>query len=244
VSSQREKGEAFEALHRGEPFVIPNPWDVGSAKALEQLGFKALTTTSSGFAWTLGKEDGEATLDEVVEHVRALAAATTVPLAVDLENGYGPPDVAILRVADVGAVGASIEDWDGSRLYSRDEAVDRLAAAAEAARSLDAPFVLVGRAENHIRGVDDLADTIARLQAYEAAGADCLYAPGLRSVEQIRAVCEAVTKPVNVLRLGRLSVREIFHAGAQRVSVGGALTWVARDAFIEAAKELLEVEPE
>jgi 2-methylisocitrate lyase-like PEP mutase family enzyme len=244
VSSQREKGEAFEALHRGEPFVIPNPWDVGSAKALEQLGFKALTTTSSGFAWTLGKEDGEATLDEVVEHVRALAAATTVPLAVDLENGYGPPDVAILRVADAGAVGASIEDWDGSRLYPRDEAVDRLAAAAEAARSLDAPFVLVGRAENHIRGVDDLADTIARLQAYEAAGADCLYAPGLRSVEQIRAVCEAVTKPVNVLRLGRLSVREIFHAGAQRVSVGGALTWVARDAFIEAAKELLEVEPE
>jgi 2-methylisocitrate lyase-like PEP mutase family enzyme len=238
VSSQREKGEAFEALHRGEPFVIPNPWDVGSAKALEALGFKALTTTSSGFAWTLGKEDGEATLDEVVEHVRALAAATSVPLAVDLENGYGPPDVAILRVADAGAVGASIEDWDGSRLYSGDEAVDRLTAAAEAARSLDYPFVLVGRAENHIRGVDDLDDTIARLLAYEAAGADCLYAPGLRAVEQIRAVCDAVTKPVNVLRLGALSVREIFDAGAQRVSVGGALTWVARDAFVEAARQL------
>jgi 2-methylisocitrate lyase-like PEP mutase family enzyme len=244
VSSQREKGEAFAALHRGEPFVIPNPWDVGSAKALEQLGFKALTTTSSGFAWTLGREDGDATLDEVVEHVRALAAATTVPLAVDLENGYGPPDVAILRVADAGAVGASIEDWDGSRLYPRDEAVERLAAAAEAARSLDFPFVLVGRAENHIRGVDDLDDTIVRLQAYEAAGADCLYAPGLRTVEQIRAVCDSVTKPVNVLRLGGLSVREIFDAGAQRVSVGGALTWVARDAFVEAAKQLLEVEPE
>jgi 2-methylisocitrate lyase-like PEP mutase family enzyme len=244
VSSQREKGEAFAALHRGEPFVIPNPWDVGSAKALEQLGFKALTTTSSGFAWTLGREDGDATLDEVVEHVRALAAATTVPLAVDLENGYGPPDVAILRVADAGAVGASIEDWDGSHLYPRDEAVERLAAAAEAARSLDFPFVLVGRAENHIRGVDDLDDTIVRLQAYEAAGADCLYAPGLRTVEQIRAVCDSVTKPVNVLRLGGLSVREIFDAGAQRVSVGGALTWVARDAFVEAAKQLLEVEPE
>jgi 2-methylisocitrate lyase-like PEP mutase family enzyme len=244
VSSQHEKGEAFAALHRGEPFVIPNPWDVGSAKALEQLGFKALTTTSSGFAWTLGREDGDATLDEVVEHVRALAAATTVPLAVDLENGYGPPDVAILRVADAGAVGASIEDWDGSRLYPRDEAVERLAAAAEAARSLDFPFVLVGRAENHIRGVDDLDDTIVRLQAYEAAGADCLYAPGLRTVEQIRAVCDSVTKPVNVLRLGGLSVREIFDAGAQRVSVGGALTWVARDAFVEAAKQLLELEPE
>jgi 2-methylisocitrate lyase-like PEP mutase family enzyme len=236
---QPEKGEAFDALHRGEPFVIPNPWDVGSAKALEGLGFKALTTTSSGFAWTLGKEDGEATLDEVVEHVRALAAATTVPLAVDLENGYGPPDVGILRVADAGAVGASIEDWDGSRLYSLDEAVARLAAAAEAARSLDYPFILVGRAENHIRGVHDLDDTIARLRAYADAGADCLYAPGLRTVEQVRAVCAAVAKPVNVLRLGDLTVADIFAAGAQRVSVGGALTWVARDAFVEAAKRLL-----
>jgi 2-methylisocitrate lyase-like PEP mutase family enzyme len=239
VSSQREKAEAFDALHRGEPFVIPNPWDVGSARALEALGFKALTSTSSGFAWTLGKDDGEATLDEVVEHVRALAAATSVPLAVDLENGYGPPDVAILRVAEAGAVGASIEDWDGSRLYSLDEAVERLTAAAAAARSLDFPFVLVGRAENLLRGVDDLDDTIARLQAYADAGADCLYAPGLRTVEQIRAVCDAVSRPVNVLRLGDLSPADIFAAGAQRVSVGGALTWVARDAFVEAAKRLL-----
>jgi 2-methylisocitrate lyase-like PEP mutase family enzyme len=239
VSSQREKAEAFDALHRGEPFVIPNPWDVGSARALEALGFKALTSTSSGFAWTLGKDDGEATLDEVVEHVRALAAATSVPLAVDLENGYGPPDVAILRVAEAGAVGASIEDWDGSRLYSLDEAVERLTAAAAAARSLDFPFVLVGRAENLLRGVDDLDDTIARLQAYADAGADCLYAPGLRTVEQIRAVCDAVSRPVNVLRLGDLSPADIFAAGAQRVSVGGALTWVARDAFVDAAKRLL-----
>jgi 2-methylisocitrate lyase-like PEP mutase family enzyme len=239
VSSQREKADAFDALHRGEPFVIPNPWDVGSAKELEALGFKALTTTSSGFAWTLGKQDGEATLDEVVEHVRVLAAATSVPLAVDLENGYGPPDVAILRVADAGAVGASIEDWDGSRLYPLDEAVERIAAAADAARSLDYPFVLVGRAENLLRGVDDLDDTIARLQAYAEAGADCLYAPGLRTVDQIRAVCAALSKPVNVLRLGALTVPEIVDAGAQRVSVGGALTWVARDAFVEEAKRLL-----
>jgi 2-methylisocitrate lyase-like PEP mutase family enzyme len=136
-------------------------------------------------------------------------------------------------------VGASIEDWDGSRLYSRGEAVERLTAAAAAARSLDFPFVLVGRAENHIRGVDDLDDTIARLQAYADAGADCLYAPGLRTVEQIRSVCDAVSKPVNVLRLGALSVADIVAAGAQRVSVGGALTWVARDAFVEAAKRLL-----
>lgn len=238
MSSHRDKGEAFAALHRGDPFVIPNPFDVGSALELEKLGFPALTTTSSGFAWTLGKRDGEATLDEVVEHVRVLAAATSVPLAVDLENGYGPPDVAIRRVADAGAVGGSIEDWDGSRLYPLDEAVQRLRAAVDAVRSLEVPFVLVGRAENHIRGVDDLDDTIARLRAYEEAGADCLYAPGLRTVEQIRRVCEAVSKPVNVLLLGDLTVQDCFDAGAQRVSVGGRLTWVARDAFVEAATRL------
>ena len=239
MSSQREKGEAFAELHTGDPFVIPNPWDVGSAKELESLGFPALTTTSSGFAWTLGKQDGEATLGEVVEHVRALAAATTVPLAVDLENGYGPPDVAIRRVGDAGAVGASIEDWDGERLYSLDEAAERIAVAAHEAHALGYPFVLVGRAENHIRGVDDLDDTIARLQAYEAAGADCLYAPGLRTAEQIRTVCGALSKPVNVLLLGAMTPREAFEAGAQRVSVGGALTWVARDAFAAAARKLL-----
>lgn len=239
MPSQQEKAEVFAELHRGEPFVIPNPFDVGSAHVLEELGFRAMTTTSAGFAWTIGREDGDMTLAEVAGHVRALAAETTVPLAVDLEDGYGPPDVAIRTVAEAGAVGASIEDWDGTRLYSREEAVDRLTRAAEAARSLDFPFVLVGRAENHIRGVDDLDDTIARLQAYEAAGADCLYAPGLRSGEEIRAVCSSVTRPVNVLLRGDLSVPEIFEAGAQRVSVGSALTWVARDAFRDAARALL-----
>jgi 2-methylisocitrate lyase-like PEP mutase family enzyme len=231
---QREKAERFAALHRGEPFVIPNPFDVGSALELERLGFPALTTTSSGFAWTLGKTDGAATLDEVVEHVRAVAAATTVPLAVDLENHHE----GIARVAGAGAVGASIEDWDGERLYPLDEAVDRLRVAVAAARALPHPFVLVGRAENHIRGVDDLGDTIARLQAYEAAGADCLYAPGLRTAEQVRAVCSAVAKPVNVLLLGGLTVQDCFDAGAQRVSVGGALTWAARDALVAAATAL------
>ena len=235
MSSQRELGERFAALHTDAPFLIPNPWDVGSAKTLESLGFPALTTTSSGFAWTLGKADGEATLDEVVEHVRALAAAVDVPLAVDLENGYGPPGEAIRRVAGAGAVGGSIEDWDGSRLYDLDEATARVREAAEAARSLEHPFVLVGRAENHIRGVDDLDDTIARLNAYAAGGADCLYAPGLRTVEQIRAVCDAVSRPVNVLSPQGLTVEEVVASGAQRISVGGAFTWVARAALVEAA---------
>ena len=228
VSSLRE-------LHEGPPFVIPNPWDVGSAKELESLGFPALATTSSGFAWTLGKEDGEATLDEVVEHVRAIASAVSIPLSVDLENGHGPPAIAIRRVADAGAQGGSIEDWDGERLYDVGEASERVHAAVEAAPP---DFVVVGRAENHIRGVDDLNDTIARLQAYEAAGAHCLYAPGLRTAEQIRAVCGAVSKPVNVLLYGDLTVPEIFAAGAQRVSVGGRLTWVARDALVAAATAL------
>jgi 2-methylisocitrate lyase-like PEP mutase family enzyme len=234
ASSQREKGERFVKLHRGDPFVIPNPFDVGSARELEQLGFPALTTTSSGFAWTLGKVDGQATVDEVVEHVRAIAAATSVPLAVDLENHVD----GVARVADAGAVGASIEDWDGERLYPLEAAVARVRAAAEVVQSLPHPFVLVGRAENHIHGVDDLDDTIARLQAYAGAGADCLYAPGLRTPEQVRTVCDAVAKPVNVLLLGGLTVRDCFDAGAQRVSVGGALTWAARDAFVAAATAL------
>lgn len=226
---------SLRELHEGPPFVIPNPWDVGSAKALESLGFPALATTSSGFAWTLGKDDGQATLDEVVVHVRALVAAVSVPISVDLENGYDDPAAAVAQVAEAGAQGGSIEDWDGSRLYAIDEAVERLRAAVAAA---PADFVLVGRAENHIRGVDDLDDTIARLQAYHAAGAQCLYAPGLRTAEQIRTVCAAVSRPVNVLLYGDLTVPEIFAAGAQRVSVGGRLTWVARDALIDAASSL------
>lgn len=236
--SQREQGERFVELHRGEPFLIPNPWDAGSAKVLESLGFPALTTTSSGFAFTLGKADGEETLDELVEHVRLVAAAVDVPLAVDLEDGRDAPGESIRRVAEAGAVGASIEDWDGSRLYDRDEAVERLRDAVAAARSLEHPFVLVGRAENHIRGVDDLDDTVARLQAYAEVGADCLYAPGLRTTEQIRTVCEAVSKPVNVLAPAGLTVQEIVDAGAQRISVGGAFTWVAREALVEAATAL------
>jgi 2-methylisocitrate lyase-like PEP mutase family enzyme len=234
------KAEAFAALHQGDPFVIPNPWDAGSARALEALGFKALATTSSGFAFTLGRLDASVTLDEVAEHVRALDRATALPVSTDLENGYGPePDDAaraIARAAEAGAVGGSIEDYDpAGHLYEPAHAVARVRAAVEAARRLPFRFMLVARAENHIRDNPDLDDTIARLQAYEGAGADVLYAPGLRTVDEIRTVCESVSRPVNVLAVPELSVGEIFEAGAQRVSVGGSLTWVAVGAAAEAA---------
>jgi 2-methylisocitrate lyase-like PEP mutase family enzyme len=238
---QERKAAAFAELHAGEAFVVPNPWDAGSARVLAALGFKALATTSSGFAFTLGRLDGGVTLDEMVEHTAALDAATELPVSVDLENGYGADPEhaarAIARVAEAGAVGGSIEDYDrdGDRLYELRDAVDRVAAGVEAARSLGFPFTLTARAENHIRGNPDLDDTIARLRAFEEAGADVLYAPGLRSVEEIRAVCDAVSKPVNVLALSGLSLAQIVAAGAQRVSVGGGLTWVAVKAMADAA---------
>ena len=246
MSDQRAKGEAFRALHAGEPFVIPNPWDAGSARVMQALGCKALATTSSGFAFTLGRRDGEVTPDEAMAHTASVTAATDVPVSVDLENGYGPePEqaaLAITRVAAAGAVGGSIEDFDrdGGRLYELSHAADRIAAAAEAARALDVPFMLTGRAENHIRDNPDLDDTIARLQAYEAAGADVLYAPGLATVDEIRAVCSAVSRPVNVLGFPGFTIAEIFEAGAQRVSVGGGLTWVAVAAMADAVTTLLE----
>ena len=207
---------------------------------LAALGFKALATTSSGFAFTLGRRDGEVTLDEMVAHAATLDRATDLPVSVDLENGYGAdPEsaaLAITRAAEAGASGGSIEDYDrDGYLYELSHAVERVAAAAEAARGLGFPFVLTARAENHLRGNPDLTDTIARLQAFEQAGADCLYAPGLRSVEDIGMVCQAVSKPVNVLAVPGLSLAEIAAAGAQRVSVGGALTWVAVRALADAA---------
>ena len=227
-------------LHAGAPFVLPNPWDAGSARVLEALGFRALATTSSGLAFTLGRLDGGVTLDEVCRHIASLDRATDLPVSADLEHGYGPrPEDAahaIRQAAEAGAVGGSIEDWDPQGfLYERAHAVARVQAAVEAARGLGFPFVLTARAENHIRGHPDLEDTIARLQAFEAAGADVLYAPGLRSVAEIGAVCGAVSKPVNVLAVPQLTVAEIVAAGARRVSVGGALTWIAARAFAEAA---------
>ena len=235
---RQRKAEAFRALHEGEPFVIPNPWDAGSARVLEALWFRALATTSSGFAFTLGRLDGHVTLDELAAHVAAVDEATGLPVSVDLEDGFGPEPEdaarAVTRAAEAGAVGGSIEDYDrGGRIYGLAQAAERVAAAAEVLAGRG--FMLVGRAENHIRGNPDLEDTIARLQAYEAAGADVLYAPGLRTVDEIRAVCEAVSKPVNVLALGNLSFAEIAGAGAQRVSVGGGLTWVAAKALADAA---------
>jgi 2-methylisocitrate lyase-like PEP mutase family enzyme len=243
VPTHEEKAAAFLALHEGEPFIIPNPWDAGSARMLEALGFEALATTSSGFAFTLGRADSEATLDEVVGHVRMLVRATALPVSVDLENGYGhEPEAAasaIARVAGAGAVGGSIEDFDPrDGIYRLGVAVERVAAACEAAAKLSFSFLVTARAENHIRGNPDLDDTIARLQAYERAGAHVLYAPGLRSADEIRAVCEATSKPVNVLARPGLSMREIVDAGAQRVSVGGALTWTAVAAMVTAAERM------
>ena len=246
--TQEEKAQRFRELHRGETFVIPNPWDAGAAKVLAGLGFKALATTSSGFAFTLGRLDGGATLDEVAAHVALLSEATEVPLSVDLENGYGraPEDAAraITRAGKAGAVGGSIEDWDrdDGRLYELAEARERIAAAEEAAKALAFPFTLTARAENFLRENPDLDDTIARLRAYEEAGADVLFAPGLRTAEEVGAICGSVSKPVNVLgspRLG-MTVEEIAAAGAQRISVGGGLTWAAVDAAIEVAERIID----
>ncbi len=236
------KAETFRALHSGEPFVIPNPWDAGSARVLAALGFPALAGTSSGFAFTLGRLDGGATLEEVIAHVRELDEATPLPVSMDLENGYGPGPVdvapAVAAAAEAGAAGGSIEAWDpeGERIYPLGEAVERVAAAVQAAREID--FVLTARAENHIHGIDDLDDTIARLRAYEEAGADVLYAPGLRTAAEVRTVCASVSRPVNVLAHSGLTMAEIVAAGGQRVSVGGALTWVAIRAMADAAAHI------
>ena len=245
MTGQEKKAEAFRALHAGPPFLIPNPWDAGSARVLEALGFEALATTSSGFAYTLGRRDGGVTLEEMAEHARTIDRATDLPISVDLENGYGPEPEdaarAIARAAEAGAVGGSIEDYDPEGfLYEFNHATERVAAAAEAARRLGFPFMFTARAENFIRGNPDLGDTITRLGAFEDAGADVLYAPGLRSGEEIRAVCEAVSKPVNVLAQSGMSMAELVDAGATRVSVGGSLAWVAVRAMVDAATAMRE----
>ena len=244
MTRQERKAVAFRALHADGAFVIPNPWDAGSARVLAALGFKALATTSSGFAFTLGRMDGRATLDEVIEHAATLDRVTDLPVSVDLENGYGPdPDdaaQAIQRIAAAGAVGGSIEDYDPSGgIYGLKHAVERVAAASEVAHNQGFPFMLTARAENYIRGNPDLEDTITRLRAYVDAGADVVYAPGLLTADEIRAVCGAVSKPVNVLAIPGLSFAEMAAAGARRVSVGGSLTWVAVKAMADAAESIL-----
>ena len=239
---QQFLGNRFLALHKREgPFVIPNPWDVGSARILAALGFEALATTSSGFAFTLGRVDGRVTREEIMAHVLTLSSATDLPLSVDLENCFSddPAEAAetIRMAADMGAVGGSIEDWSGPDqdiIYSLHHATERVEAAVEVANSLGFPFTLTARAENLIRNRPDLDDTIERLQMYEKAGADVLYAPGLKSAEEVSLVCSALTKPVNVLANPGLNVAKIDAAGGKRISLGGALARTAIDAFCNA----------
>lgn len=240
-------GAAFRALHHGDKaFVIPNPWDVGSAKILAGMGFKALATTSSGFAAAIGKSDGGTSRDEAIAHCRELVAATPLPVSADLEQGYGdrPEDAAetVRAAAAAGLAGCSIEDYSGSDIYDFDHAVERVVAAIEAARALPQDFVLTCRAENLIRNRPDLDDTIRRLQAFDEAGADVLYAPGLRDIETVASVCGAVSKPVNVLLGGTtdMTVDAVSEAGAKRISVGGAMTWAAYGGMISVARGILE----
>jgi 2-methylisocitrate lyase-like PEP mutase family enzyme len=246
MTSQVEKARIFGARHHAElPLLIPNPWDAGSARVLESLGFEALATTSSGHAATLGRLDGEVTRDEAIAHAATVAAATTLPVSADLENGFAdePEGVAATITLAIGAglAGCSVEDYSGTELYSADRAKARVAAAADAAHAGDVHLVLTARAENHIRGNPDLADTIARLQSYQEAGADVLYAPGLSSLDDIRSVVSSVDRPVNVLALPNApSVAELASVGVKRISVGGAFMYVAFGALAEAGRELLE----
>jgi 2-methylisocitrate lyase-like PEP mutase family enzyme len=249
MRDQRQKGTAFRELHAGPgAFVIPNPWDVGSARVLEALGFEALATTSAGFATSIGMVDGEPGRDAVLAHATVLAGATDLPVSADLENGFGdaPAIVAetIRRAGATGLVGGSIEDFTGDMakpLYDIPFAAERIRAAVEAARGLGFPFTLTARAENFFRGRPDLKDTIARLQAYEEAGADVLYAPAL-SADDVATVIRSVGRPVNVLAgAGQtLSVAELTALGARRISIGGFLANVAYGAFLSAARELKE----
>jgi 2-methylisocitrate lyase-like PEP mutase family enzyme len=236
----------FHELHAADQlFVMPNPWDVGSARLLASCGFEALATTSAGLAWSLGKLDQAVSRDELVEHVAALADATPLPLNVDSERCYpdDPGGVAetVALLAGAGAAGCSIEDYDPvtGRVDDVEVAAQRVAIAAQAVHGLADPMVLTGRAENHIRGVDDLDDTIARLIAYRDAGADAVYAPGLRELDQIAAVVQAVGVPVNVLALrDGPTVAELASVGVRRVSTGGLLAAVAYGALLEGAREL------
>ena len=246
MTTQQQLAADFLALHHAEqPLLIPNPWDAGSARILASIGFQALATTSSGFAATLGRLDGSVTRDEAVAHGGAVAAATALPVSADLENGFAddPEGVAttVALAIEAGLAGCSIEDYSGTELYGADLAVARVAAAAEAAHRGDVKLVLTARAENHIRGNPDLADTIARLQAFQAAGADVLYAPGVSDIDDIRRIVSSVDRPINVLALPNTpSVAALAEAGVKRISVGGAFAYVAIGALAEAGRELLE----
>jgi 2-methylisocitrate lyase-like PEP mutase family enzyme len=249
MATQAEKAFAFRALHaRFGAFIIPNPWDVGTARLLEHLGFEALATTSAGYAFSVGKRDNTIDRDETMKHVAAIVSGTNLPVSADLENGFGDsPETAaetIHLAARTGLVGGSIEDATGrsdSPIYRLGHAVERVRAAAEAAHSLPFPFVLTARAENYLVGKPDLHDTIKRLQAYQEAGADVLYAPGLRAKEEIATVVKSVDRPVNVvmgLQGVQLSLQELSTIGVRRVSVGSALARAALGSFLRAAREM------
>lgn len=254
MPTQAEKAAHFKALHeRPYPFVLGNPWDAGSARMLTALGYVALSTTSAGLAFALGRHDGAAAIarDEALANARSIADATPLPVAADLENGYGhsPEIVAetIRLAAEAGMVGGSIEDATGDPagpIYPLDLAVERIAAAALAAAQLPFRFMLVARAENYLHGRPDLLDTIRRLQAFERAGAEVLYAPGLADPEDIRAVCSAVRRPVNVLMGMRgapaLTVEQLGELGVRRISIGSGFSRAALTGFIAAAREPLE----
>jgi 2-methylisocitrate lyase-like PEP mutase family enzyme len=249
VSELSEPAGAFLALHQGErPLLLPNPWDVGSAKLLASLGFQALATTSSGYAATLGRLDGSVTRDEALAHAETIVGATGLPVNADLENGFAddPEGVAqTVRLAvGAGLAGCSVEDFTGrgdDPIYPLELAAERVAAAAEAAHAGPGQLVLTARSENYLHGRRDLADTVARLQAYQEAGADVLYAPALRSADDIRSVVESLDRPVNVLAIpGVPTVDELAAIGVRRVSVGGGFAFVALGATVAAARELLD----
>jgi 2-methylisocitrate lyase-like PEP mutase family enzyme len=252
MRTQGDKGAAFRALHEQDgAFIIPNPWDVGTARLLARLGIQALATTSAGYAFSLGRRDSMVGRDEMLAHVGTIASATDLPVSADLEDGYGdnPETVAetIRLAAAAGLVGGSIEDVinraELPTIHECQFAAERVRAAAEAARSLPFPFMLTGRAENYLVGRPDLKDTIQRLQAYQEAGADVLYAPGLKCKEDIAAVVSSVDRPVNVvmgLQGVQLSLAELSELGVKRVSVGSALSRASLGAFLRAAREMRE----
>lgn len=248
-AEQAQRAERFLALHRpGQPLLLPNPWDVGSARLLASLGFEALATTSSGFAATLGRLDGSVTRDQALAHAAAIAVATVLPVSADLESGFADSPEGVAETARgavaAGLSGFSVEDFRGDErepIYERSLAVERVAAAAEVAHGGSAHLVLTARSENYLHGRGDLDDTIARLLAFQQAGADVLYAPGLTTADQIGGVISAVNRPVNVLaRPGMPTIGELAALGVSRVSVGGAFAFAAIGALVDAAQELRE----
>jgi 2-methylisocitrate lyase-like PEP mutase family enzyme len=249
--NQVEKGQIFAALHqRDQAFIIPNPWNVGTARLLAQLGFEALATTSAGYSFSVGQRDNSVARDEMMMHIARIASATDLPVSADLENGFGdsPEMVAetIKLAAGAGLVGGSIDDMSrhpARPIYEFGAAVDRVRAAAEVVRALPFAFTLTARAENYLAGRPDLGDTIKRLQAYQVAGADVLYAPGIVSKDDIATIVKSVDRPVNVvmgLQGVQLSLAELSAIGVKRVSVGSALSRAALGAFLRAAREMRE----